>query len=392
MEKRTLPKGILSIQFLILLIYASLSLLVLLPLYFKEIGGSPSQIGFFIGIFSLASFLSRPFIGWLLDRKDPRKIFILGNFLFLISVSLYPLIKSMSLSLTFLRIFHGFSFSMTILAALLMAIFLSKEEVRAYALGIISIAFMLPQLIMPMLGEKIIEDYGFSIYFGLTIALVFISFLLSFNLKFKIIRETIPGKKTKFTEILRRRKTLLLLPLSFLVGFGVSSSFTFVPLLTAEESLLRAGFFFTFSALTAVFVRAFLGKRLSWWGKPVVLFPCFILFSLSIFLLFLSKNNYFLSLTGLLFGLSLGFLYPNLMALNVERIMAQERGKVLSLFASSVDLGFALGPFIFGWLTDLTGIRTTFLIYSIIILVFSLSINFFLWPEFSKNHLKVDLP
>ena len=226
MKKRTLPKGILSIQFLILLIYASLSLLVFLPLYFKEIGGSPGQIGFFIGIFSFASFLSRPFVGWLLDRQNPKRIFILGNFLFLISVSLYPLIKSMSLSLAFLRIFHGFSFSMTILAALLMAVFLSKEEIRAYALGVISIAFMLPQLIMPMLGEEIIEDYGFSIYFGLIIALVFISFILSFNLKFKIAREASLSKKTKFSEVLSRKKTLLLLPL-----FPQTAESAFLPFL-----------------------------------------------------------------------------------------------------------------------------------------------------------------
>jgi len=380
MVKRKLPEGILFIQFLLLLIYSTLSLLILLPLYFKKIGGSPSQIGFFIGLFSFTSFFSRPFMGWLLDRENPKKIFVLGNFLFLVSVSLYPLIKSMNIFLAFLRIFHGFSFSMTILAGLLIAVFLSREEVRAYALGIISIAFMLPQLVMPMLGENIIEYYGYSPFFALIILLTFVAFILSFKVKFSLEREP-SSKEEKFLKILKRKQSLLYLPLSFLIGFGVSSCFTFVPLLKKAGTSLKAGFFFTFAALTAVFVRAFLGRRLRWWGKPVIITPCFIFFSIGIFLLFFAKNNYMLSVSGLIFGTSLGFLYPNLMALNVEKVKPHERGKVLSLFASSVDLGFALGPLFFGLLTDWLGIRNTFLIYSFIILIFSLSIRSFIKLE-----------
>jgi predicted MFS family arabinose efflux permease len=280
----------------------------------------------------------------------------------------------MNIFLAFLRIFHGFSFSMTILAGLLIAVFLSKEEVRAYALGIISIAFMLPQLIMPMLGENIIEYYGYPPFFTLIILLSFVAFVLSFKVKFSFVREPLL-KKEKFLKILKRKQSLLYLPLSFLIGFGVSSCFTFVPLLKKAGTSLRAGFFFTFTALTAVFVRAFLGRRLRWWGKSVIITPCFIFFSISIFLLFFAKNNYILSISGLIFGTSLGFLYPNLMALNVQKVKSQERGKVLSLFASSVDLGFALGPLFFGLLTDWIGIRNTFLVYSIIVLILSLSIS-----------------
>ncbi|MCP2605152.1 MFS transporter, partial [Candidatus Aminicenantes bacterium AH-873-B07] len=335
-----------------------------------------SQIGFFIGLFSFTSFLSRPFMGWLLDKKNPKKLFVLGNFLFLISVSLYPLIRKMNIFLAFLRIFHGFSFSMTLLAGLLIAVFLSKEEVRAYALGIISIAFMLPQLIMPMLGEYIIEYHGYLPFFALTIVLMSIAFILSFRVKFTLTREISLGEETRFLEILKRKQTIFFLPLSFLIGFGVSSCFTFVPLLKESESSLKAGFFFTFTALTAVFVRAFLGRRFRWWGKPIIITPCFTFFSISIFLLFFAKNNYFLSLSGLIFGTSLGFLYPNLMALNVEKVKVWERGKALGLFASSVDLGFALGPLFFGLLTDWIGMKISFMVYSIIILFSSLSIKY----------------
>jgi MFS family permease len=267
-----------------------------------------------------------------------------------------------------------------------MAVFLSKEEVRAYALGIISIAFMLPQLVMPMLGENIIEYYGYLPYFSVIILLMFSAFLLSFRVKFERSEKIITGEGAKFIEIIRRKRTLYFLPLSFLIGFGVSSSFTFVPLLKGSELSLKAGFFFTFSALTAVFIRAFLGRRLRWWGTPVIITPCFVIFSIGIFLLYFAKNNYFLSIAGLTFGAGLGFLYPNLMALNVEKVKVRERGKVLGLFASSVDLGFALGPLFFGLLTDWIGIRNTFLIYSIIILVFSLSNNYLLGSEFRKNY------
>jgi len=75
MRKKKLAPGILSIQLLVLMSYSSVALLILLSVYFKHLGGSPRQIGFLLGIFSLSAFLSRPFVGWLLSKYKVCRIY-----------------------------------------------------------------------------------------------------------------------------------------------------------------------------------------------------------------------------------------------------------------------------------------------------------------------------
>jgi MFS family permease len=86
-------------------------------------------------------------------------------------------------------------------------------------------------------------------------------------------------------------------------------------------------------------------------------------------LVYLSKSSGTLALSGVVWGLGVGVLYPHLSALSVEGIGTKNKSKALSLFASSVDLGFALGPVIFGWLSQALGVREAFLPLALIIFV-----------------------
>jgi MFS family permease len=86
----------------------------------------------------------------------------------------------------------------------------------------------------------------------------------------------------------------------------------------------------------------------------------------------LSFDDWMLSFSGVVWGIGAGILYPHLSALSVEGVNSKDKAKALSLFASSVDLGFALGPLSFGWLTQLLGLRSAFLLFAVFILVFSL--------------------
>jgi len=84
-----------------------------------------------------------------------------------------------------------------------------------------------------------------------------------------------------------------------------------------------------------------------------------------------------LALSGVVWGIGAGILYPHLSALSVVGIKTREKGKVLSLFASSVDLGFALGPVAFGWLSQAIGVRQAFLPLALV--TFIVSLGLMLW-------------
>jgi len=381
MRKKKLAPGILKIQLLILISYSSITVLTLLSLFFEHLGGSPRQIGFLMGLFAFAAFLSRPFVGWLLSKFNPRGVMIAGLALMLAVTSLYPFIQELNWFVVFIRIFHGLGFSVFVLAALLMVINLVSEEERVYAIGIVSTGFMIPLLVFPFLGEEIIRRFGFFAFFLSAIFLSVIPFVYAFFIKLDIpgFAEDSEAKSVGFLALLKKKKIDLILFLSIVFEIGLSSCLAFVPLLAIGESPVRAGYYYTFLALSAVFVRVIGGSQLRFWGSPKLLLPAFCLMSGGGVLISLSSSNFLLGISGVIYGLGIGVLYPHLSALIVKGVTSRERGKILSLFASSVDLGFALGPLLFGWIYQSIGIRPSFALFSAFI--FLSSIGIILWGK-----------
>jgi predicted MFS family arabinose efflux permease len=373
MNKKKLEPGIFSIHFLVLMSYSSIAVLTLLPLFFEHLGGGPREIGLLIGVFSFAAFLCRPFSGWLLSRFHPKRVMIAGLLIILATTVLYLFVQRLNWFVVLLRIIHGIGFAIFVLAALLIAILITKKENRAYAIGVVSTAFMLPLLVIPYIAEEIIERFGFSSFFLAAVILAFIPLVFSLFAKINLPRgsRNTGTQSVGFFRLLGQKRILLIFLLTFIFEVGLGSSLSFIPLLAHGESPMRAGFYYTFLGLTAVFVRIFGGRQIKFWGSPKLVLPAFYLLSFGGILVYLSKNNVVLSLSGLIWGLGAGILYPHLTALVVEGVATQDKGMVLSLFASSVDLGFALGPIFFGWISQSMGLRNTFFLFSVMICLLS---------------------
>lgn len=389
MDKK-LPKEIYTIQMLVLLSYSSLAVLTLLPLFFEHLNGSPRQIGFLIGIFSFAAFLSRPFGGWLLSRVKPKRVMLAGLIIVLIALSLHLLVKQLGWFIIILRIFHGIGFSLLIIAALLIAVLVVREDLRTYAIGVVSTGFLLPLLVVPAFGEEVVKRYGFFFFFLAAIFFATIPLIFAFFLKFRVSQEMMGDRlaSTGFFRLLRQKRILFIFLLTFIFEIGLSASFSFVPLLAYEGIPMRAGYFYTSLGLTAVLMRLFGGRWLKFWGSPRLLLPALYLLSAGAVLVYVSKNGGMLAFSGFIWGMGTGVLYPHLSAQSVEGVGAKSKAKALSLFASSVDLGFALGPIIFGWLSQALGVREAFLPLALIIFVSSTGIM--LWGRSSLVPLQPD--
>jgi MFS family permease len=389
MDKK-LPKEVYTIQFLMLLSFSSLAALNLLPVFFEHLGGSPRQIGFLVGLFSFASFLSRPFGGWLLSRINPKKILLTGLLMVWIAAALYLAIRKLGWFIIFVRIFHGVGFSLFLLSALLIVVLMVREDLRTYALGVVSTGFLLPLLLVPVLGEEIIKRYGFFYFFLMVIIFAFIPLVFSLFLKFRLISEGEDDglASTGFISLLKQRRMFTLFLLAFVFEIALSASFSFVPLLAYEGEPLRAGYFYSSLGLTAVLLRLLGGRWLKFWGSSKLLLPALYLLGAGAVFVYLSRSGGMLAFSGMILGLGTGILYPHLSALSVEGVGIKNKGKALSLFASSVDLGFALGPVIFGWLSYAMGIRESFL--SLALIVFVSSTGIMLWGGSSFVSTKSD--
>jgi len=373
MEKKKLAPGIVAVQFLVLISYSSVAILTLLSLYFEHLGGSPRQIGFLMGLFSLAGFLFRPLGGWILTKVDPRKVVVTSLVFLLLVTAMHLLIRRLDWYAAFIRIVHGVSFSVFILAALLIAVLLTSEEERAYAIGIVSTGFMLPLLFIPFIGEVIIKKFGYFPFFLTAIFLAAIPLVYYFLARIDLPRfsEESRARSTGYLRLLLQRKNYLIFMLTFVFEVSLSSGLAFVPLLAQGKPAMRAGFFYTFLGLTAVLMRVYGGSRFRFWGSPRMILPAFYFLTAGGILTYLASNDFLLALSASIWGIGTGILYPHLTALVIEGVPSLDRGKVLSLFASAVDLGFALGPLSFGSVSNSLGFRNAFLFLALFIFLSS---------------------
>jgi len=374
MQERTLPRIVLAMHFLVLMAFSSLSAFNLLPLFLENLGGSPGQIGLIVGVFSIAAFLSRPLAGWILGRVQPKKVCAIGLGLMVIASILYVFVEKIDWVIYFIRTLHGLGFSVFVLAAMLITILAVPEKTRTYAIGVVSTGFLLPLLVAPYIAEVIIQRYGFFHFFLVAAILVAIPLVAVF-----FIRSPVPrmahepdSHERGFFHLLTRKRILIIFSLAFIFEVGLASCFSFVPLLAHEGTMMRAGYFYTFLGLTAVLLRVFGGKYITFWGDPRLLFPAFCFLAGGAVLLHFSRDNLLLALSGLVWGIGTGVLYPHLSALAVEGTPSNEKGMLLSMFAASVDLGFAFGPIIFGWMSHILSVRVSFIPLAAIVFIPSL--------------------
>lgn len=379
MEERTLPRIVLAMHFLVLMAFSSMAVFNLLPLFLESLGGSPRQIGLIVGVFSIAAFLSRPLAGWFLSHMQPKKVCVAGLGLMLIVSVLYVFVDKIDWVIFAIRTLHGLGFSVFVLAAMLITILAVPEKTRTYAIGIVSTGFLLPLLVIPYIAEVIIQRYGFFYFFLVAAIFVAIPLVAVFFIKSpmpRLVHE--PGSHGKgFFRLLAKKRILIIFSLAFIFEIGLSSSLSFVPLLAHEGTSMRAGFFYTFLGLTAVLLRIFGGKRIAFWGDPRLLFPAFCFLSGGAVLLYFSRDNLLLALSGLVWGIGTGVLYPHLSALAVEGTPTNEKGMVLSMFTASVDLGFAFGPIIFGWMSYIFGVRVSYIPLAVMVFFPSLFLILF---------------
>ena len=368
-----LNKTIHILLFLTVLTFASMAVLNLLPIYLEHLGGTPRRIGFLMGLFSLASLISRPFVGWSLARFSPKKVMTAGLGSQLAVIFLYLFVERLGWFITMVRVAHGVSVSFIIVSALVIAVQVVPEKQRAYALGVVSAGFMLPLLIVPYIAEAIIQKLGFSAFFIFALVFVTVPFI-----SFLFMRMDISGFQEEnrpdgdgYLGLILRRRVFSIVCLTLVFELAMSAMLSFVPLLTVQSPRLTAGIFYTCLGGMAVFMRLYVGRRMRFWGNALLIIPAFLMLAAGTLAVYYSFSNVFLMLAGLAWGLGAGILYPHLSAGVVHGLDPRERGKALSIFAAAVDLGFFAGPVIFGFLSQGLGVRSAFLPFAGLIFVSS---------------------
>ncbi|MCZ7400374.1 MAG: MFS transporter [Candidatus Methanoperedens sp.] len=303
-------------------------LLVTLPIYILKLGGSESEIGLIIGVFTISAVLLRPFIGRELDRRGRKKILLAGSLVFLLSTLLYNYTTSVT-TLLLLRVLHGAGWGAATTAASTLIADIAPLSRRGEAMGIFGMASNVAMAFGPALSIMLLDFSNFPTLFAVSASIALVSLLLVLPISETIV---VHPKTSLFSK-----EALFPSAMMFTVSLTYGSIVSFLSLFAQKQGITNPGIFFTVFAITLIIVRALAGRLSDIKGRNYVIVPGLILIT-------------------------------SLMALLVDRATERTLGAAMGTFTAAFDLGIGAGSIVLGIVLQFYGFSIMYLLSGLIVL------------------------
>jgi len=336
----------------------------MLPLFIANRGGSKADIGVVMGVFALASVLSRPWIAEMIDRIGRKRSYTIGTFI----MTLLPLtylffqgpLNQFYLPLLLARLIHGVGLALCFTAVFTYVVDIIPEGRLNEGLGMFGITGLLGLAGGPALAEIIVRSHGFTAFFVTASVLGAVGLAIHFPLP-ESFREAASANSRGFFWVLLQPKMLVVALLAFLFGFGLAASGSFVTPFARENQVTFISLYFVAYSSAAVLTRLLGGRVADRVGEERIIPPALVLTGSGLILLTLPLSSLVLVGSGLLSGCGHGFLFPCLNSLAVRSEPRQNRGKITGVFTGSIDAGAFVGAVTLGYIGEWAGFRFLFL-------------------------------
>ncbi|MBI2487822.1 MAG: MFS transporter [Deltaproteobacteria bacterium] len=353
---------------------------LLLPIRIKELGGSESDIGFIMGATGLSTIFTTPAVGMLVDRWGRKWFIALGGLFMSLTTLPFAYIHTLNFLFPLLRIMHGAAFSLCFISAGTLTADVAPVSKRSQALGLFGVFTIVNYALAPFVGKRLIEAFGFDVFFEVVFIFGFLSFLIAL-----LIRES--NKTTSgaangngiLTTLFRKGVFVAAFTL-MISGSGFIPTLTFIPVFAEHIKVESFDLFFIAYTLSTLFVRIFGGWIPDRLGKKRAAIPSLFFFALSIMgISFASNATHFIE-AGILFGLSHGLVYPSIYALVIDLSPNVDRGKAFAICSVSFTLGGMLGSFIYGVVAEHLGFHVMYMAAGVVCLI-----GFLVFSLFGKD-------
>lgn len=359
-------------NFLISLIF--LLLMTTLTLYaINQFNASPSKAGLASSIFVIGALISRLFAGKYIEVIGRKKTLYGSLLLFFIASLLYFSAYQLSLLLV-VRFIHGATFGIVTTAMQTIAIAIIPNGRHGEGISIFSLSSTLGMAFGPFLGSYLAAHFDFNkifvvcaIFSLISIIIVLFAKIPEANITIEQMNKMKKGFKwNNFFEVHAIPISIII----FVMGVAYSGIITYINAYSIEVNLTKpAGFFFIVYALFLLISRPFTGKLFDKKGDNIVMYPAFILFSISLVLLSTVNHGFTLLAVGVLLALGLGTLMSCAQAIAIKEAPRHQIGLATATFYMCVDGGLGIGPLLIGMLIQIFGFRDMYMILAIIVLL-----------------------
>ncbi|MEC0090995.1 MFS transporter [Paenibacillus macquariensis] len=354
--ERLWTKNYIMLTITALLLFSGFYLLMpTLPMFIQQLGGSESQVGFIIGVFTISAVIFRPIVGGLMDRYGRRAFIISGLLFFVITMYFYDWVTGV-VFLIVLRILHGISWAIATTSIGTAVTDVIPQSRRGEGMGWYGLAMTLGMALGPILGLWVATSYSFHNLFLLCTVLALIAFILAFAIKTPVVQFT-SKKPISFFE-----KTVLPLAIvTFFLSFTFGGVTTFLPLFAAKIQV-NAGTFFLVYACTLIVIRPLTGKLSDKYGVGRIIVPALITLIAALLVLTMTKGLVGLLITAILYGIGFGSAQPALQVAILRLAPPEKSGVANATFFTAFDLGVGLGAILLGFVSQLMGYQMLFIV------------------------------
>lgn len=356
----------------------------LLAAYLTCLGlDDPKAAGLVLSSYYASSTLSRPLVGWLVERLPFRSSFLLGASV-LLACSLGLALSGPSLPrLLFWRSLMGVGASLFVVALTTYQTLRVPESHRGSSFALTSAGSIAPLVTFVPLAELFLAKGLPFAYALLPVAVSLCCLFLAFPFRGDEMPVETGERPGSYGEIFRHRPVLTLF-LSVTLFSLTDAAMLSVTGLAHAKGLLASGFI-SANAAVSVLIRLTSFRLMDRLPRMSLVAPSLALTSSGLILASFAPSNALFTACGALFGLGMGFGFPMHLALIGDVAPRPLRAKTSSMVWFFMACCFSLSPLAIGHMAALSGYEGAFRLFGGSLLLAAPGLHFLLWRPLAAN-------
>lgn len=343
-----------------LFFFNEMLLMPTLPLYLSALGYSHLALGAVLGAFALGVLFLRPVAGMITDKKNRKMSLLIGLSIFIVAPPLYLLSDSF-VYLLCVRFFHGIGITFFSTASPTLITDIAPSQHRGEVIGHMSIATIFSMGLGPLIGVAIFTRFGMPWVLAVCslVGVGGLLMILFIREPRRVLKKQAPISYATavFTRIVIVSSVVLFIEALIYGGF-----FTFLPLLLESMGDQKVGLFYMISCGIMIIGRFSFAHLADVYGRGPSFFYSFLIIIVSVVVIAKLNSLLMLIAAALLYGAGSTVCMPALIALVADSSDPEVRGRVYSFFYGAFDVGVISAGVILGFLSDLFGLRSMFMI------------------------------
>lgn len=345
------------------------ALTTVLPTHVTTVLDDPFVGGMMTTVFMFAAILTRPLVGYFIQKVNVNILNTVSILLFAILIFALQYTTSVPIMLG-LRTLQGILFGILSTTVATLATSIVPSNRRGEGVGVYGAAQSTGGALAPVIGLPLLQNFSYKTFiYAVTIA-AFTAFAVSLITKKpeKKVEEVTadPGEKLSFWDYAFDKKALLPCAIVLFISFPLGGMNTFMGPLAAEVGLSEhVSLFFLIQAIFNLLFKTNAGKLMDNFGHKVVVYPAIALGFVGFLILSRLNSMPMFILSGALIGAAVGALTIVFQTLALNALSFDKQATANAMYFSFMDFGIAISASILGVVANAFNFKAVYLVSAI---------------------------